>query len=153
MLVLGPGLFMNYFTKPFYHSNYRVIQLLKKTCLLSKMSGMRKVRQIMWLYHLNTRHPHSPVFRFLVFKWLLYSWDSNTGLIQYPNDQDYSSFETVHILKGVRNQTSANNSTSPRRSKNIWYSAIIRGRIVGRIVVQYSTYKSSNLYPTYLKGY
>ena len=36
-------------------------------------------------------------------------------------------------------QTSAINSTLPRYSKYIRYSAIIRGRIVGRIVAQYST--------------
>ena len=36
-------------------------------------------------------------------------------------------------------QTLANNSTPPRYSKNIWYSAIIRGRIVGQIVAQYLT--------------
>ena len=36
-------------------------------------------------------------------------------------------------------QTSANKLTPPCYSKNIQYSAIIRGRIVGRIVAQYST--------------
>ena len=63
------------------------------------MSGILIVRQIMWLYHLNTRHLYSPVFWFLVLRWLLYSGDSNTGLIQYPNGQTYSSFETVQIIK------------------------------------------------------
>ena len=37
-------------------------------------------------------------------------------------------------------QTSANNSTPPRYLKNIWYSAIIQGQIVGQIVAQYSTW-------------
>ena len=32
------------------------------------MFGIRMVRQVMWLHHLNTGHPHCPVFR-----WLLYS--------------------------------------------------------------------------------
>ena len=36
-------------------------------------------------------------------------------------------------------QTSANNSTPPPYSKDIRYSVIIRGRIVGQIVDQYST--------------
>ena len=36
-------------------------------------------------------------------------------------------------------QTSANHSTWPRYSKNIWYSAKTRGPIVGQIVVRYST--------------
>ena len=67
------------------------------------MSGIPIVRQIMWLNHLNTRHLYSPVFWFLVLRWLLYSGDLNTGLIQYPNGQNYSSFETVQIIKSVRN--------------------------------------------------
>ena len=36
-------------------------------------------------------------------------------------------------------QTSENNSTWSRYLKKPWYSAIIGGRIVGQIVVQYST--------------
>ena len=46
-------------------------------------------------------------------------------------------FFNVSSIKVV--QTLANNSTPPHYSKNIRYSAIIRGRIVGRIVAQYST--------------
>ena len=43
----------------------------EKACLWSKMSGILMVRQVIALYHLNTRHPCCPVFRCLVFRWLL----------------------------------------------------------------------------------
>ena len=46
---------------------------------------------------------------------------------------------TPPLTNFVIYQTLANNSTLPRYSNNIRYSAIIRGRIVGRIVVPYST--------------
>ena len=36
---------------------------LKKACLWSKMSDIQIVRQVMWLYHLNTGHPYYLVFR------------------------------------------------------------------------------------------
>ena len=51
------------------------------------------------------------------------------------NDED----ETEICLQMFIKQTLANNSTPPRYSKNIRYSAIIWGRIVGQILVQYST--------------
>ena len=41
---------------------------LKKACLWSKMSGIQMVRQVTWLYHLNTGHPYC-----LVFRWIRYS--------------------------------------------------------------------------------
>ena len=47
--------------------------------------------------------------------------------------------ENIEEATNDARQTSANNSTPPRYSKNIWYSGIIRGQIVGRIVAQYST--------------
>ena len=42
------------------------------------------------------------------------------------------------------NQTSANNSTSLRYSKNIWYWAIIWGQILGRIVAHFILKNSAN---------
>ena len=47
--------------------------VLKKACLWSKMSSIQMVHQVTWLYHLNAGHPYCPVFRCLVFRWLL-SW-------------------------------------------------------------------------------
>ena len=40
----------------------------EKACLLSKISGIQILRQVTWLYHLNTRQPYCPVFR-----WIRYS--------------------------------------------------------------------------------
>ena len=45
---------------------------LKKACLWSKIFGIWMVRQVTWLYHLNTRCPYYPVFRCSVFRWILY---------------------------------------------------------------------------------
>ena len=60
----------------------------------------------------------------------------NTTQVRRPrlpaNDNNKLNAMTWH-------QTSGNNSTPPRFSKNIQFTAIIRGRIVGRIVAQYST--------------
>ena len=44
----------------------------KKDCLWFKMSSIQMVRQVTWLYHLNTRHPYCLVFRCSLFRWLLY---------------------------------------------------------------------------------
>ena len=52
-------------------------------------------------------------------------------------------FMKLRTLFGGR-QTLANNSTPPRYSKNIHYSAINRGQIVGQIVAQYSTQLESS---------
>ena len=41
---------------------------VKKVCLWSKMFLYHMVSQVKWLYHLNTRHPHCTVFR-----WIHYS--------------------------------------------------------------------------------
>ena len=60
------------------------------------------------------------------------------------------NYSTVHLIYAERMtwnrdtnkatiQTLANNLTLPRYLKNIWYSAINWGRIVGRLVAQYST--------------
>ena len=71
--------------------------------------------------------------------------DPNSGnllvglsLVRFPKFY-YHKFSSSRVFhwKGA-SQTSANNSTPPRYSKNIWYSAIIRGRI-GQIVAQYFT--------------
>ena len=48
----------------------------------------------------------------------------------------YRKTGPADCILGVQ-QTSANNLTPPSYSKNIRYSAIIQGRIVGRIVAQY----------------
>ena len=51
---------------------------------------------------------------------------------------------TIAISVGD-NQTSTNNSTPPCYSKNIRYSPIIRGWIVGRLVAQYLTRPKLNI--------
>ena len=43
--------------------NMSAKQNIEKACLWSKMSGIQMVRQVMGLYHLNTRHPKCPVFK------------------------------------------------------------------------------------------
>ena len=58
--------------KMVWYSNGGLKTTLKKACLWSKMSGIQMVRHVTWLYHLNIRHPYCPVFRCLVFRWLLY---------------------------------------------------------------------------------
>ena len=45
-------------------------------------SGIQIV-QVMWLYHLNTGHPYCLVFRYSVFRWLLYS--TITNFFQHSN--------------------------------------------------------------------
>ena len=54
--------------KMVWYSNGGMKTVLKKACLWSKMSGIQNVRQVMWLYQLNTRYPYC-----LVFRWIQYS--------------------------------------------------------------------------------
>ena len=76
----------------------------------------------------------------------VYIWDTTTRRILYKlpghlgsvNDVDFHKVEPISKSNTLY-QTSANNSTPPRYSKNIPYSAIIRGRMVGLIVAQYLT--------------
>ena len=66
---------------------------LKKACLWFKMSGIWMVCQVMWLYHLNTGHPYS-----LVFRWIIqYSgvWYSD-GYCNGP--QNWKHLKTVILL-------------------------------------------------------
>ena len=61
-------------------SGYQMVQYLsgglktglKKACLWSKVSSIWMFNHVTWLYHLNTGRPYYPVFRCLVFRWLLY---------------------------------------------------------------------------------
>ena len=51
----------------FWYLNGVLETRLKKACLWSQMSSIRMISQVKWHYNLNTRHPQSPVFR-----WILY---------------------------------------------------------------------------------
>ena len=53
-----------------------------------KMSGIQMVCQVTRLYHFNIRHPYCPVFRCLVFRWLLYN-------------QLWSFFKVCQLLNSV----------------------------------------------------
>ena len=70
-----------------------------------------------------------------------YPFDVNRALLWLGDlvDLIFVFFDPIGQVKTGLDQTSANNSTPPRYSKNIQNSAIIRGRIVGLIVAQYST--------------
>ena len=63
---------------------------LKKACLWSKMSSIWMVRQVTWLYHLNTGHQYCPVFR-----WIWHSDGSCTSLQHWvcvlPDQQNLDS--------------------------------------------------------------
>ena len=52
------------------------------------MSGIQMVCQVTRLYHFNIRHPYCPVFRCLVFRWLLYN-------------QLWSFFKVCQLLNSV----------------------------------------------------
>ena len=51
-----------------WYSNGGLKTAVKKVCLWSKIPGIWMVRQVTWLYHWNTGHPYS-----LVFRWIRYS--------------------------------------------------------------------------------
>ena len=66
------------------------------------MSGIRIVRQVMWPYHLNTGHPHSPVFRCSVFRWLLYILQTGCSNCSRDWIQDIQKFSASN--KSVREE-------------------------------------------------
>ena len=61
-----------------------------------------------------------------------------TDLIKFLSDsnQNFPNQFFHATMRSLNKQISANNSTPPRYSKNIRYSAITRGRIVGRYLTR-----------------
>ena len=62
---------------------------LKKACFWSKISGIWMVLQVMWLYHLNTRHPYCSVFRCLLYCKLLQNVPNASLRCQYKKEKNY----------------------------------------------------------------
>ena len=61
----------------------------EKACLWFKMSGIWMVRQVPWFYHLNTRHLHCPVLRWIriqVFSIQIVKYSSNFRMLEFQSN-------------------------------------------------------------------
>ena len=84
---------------------------LKRACLWSKMSGIQMVRQVTWLYHLNTEHPYCRVFR-----WIRYSgaWYSDYYCIHFVLSVTYHTVKRLFKLDQLRSKSIY--TSSPQRT-------------------------------------